>query len=219
MTTAPSASAPAPAGWVVRRTAEPSGVRIWGLAPEERLLRALRRAGCGDLRVVEEAAPPPAHGAVLALRADIVLDERLVEGLRGAPDTLLVTRSQSGRLHVSGVRPAAPRTRAPARRPACRVAPSELRPPTCVAAQRESPTFSARADTGRGRAAHVRRVGPGSHRSRPSGCGRAPRKVVRWCAPRAHLNAVTVSGVLALAGVRCCSRAARSAWGSYAPGR
>src|SRR6266850_5874758 len=93
MTTAPSASAPAPAGWVVRRTAEPSGagVRIWGLAPEERLLRSLRRAGCGDLRVVDDAAPPPAHGSVLALRADVVLDERLVEGLRGAPDTLLVT--------------------------------------------------------------------------------------------------------------------------------
>src|SRR5262245_19200263 len=98
MTAASSALAPAPAGWVVRRdlcapgsAADPGEVRIWGLAPEERLLRSLRRVGCRDLRVVDAQAPPSERGAVLALRADVVLDERLLEGLRHAPDTLLVT--------------------------------------------------------------------------------------------------------------------------------
>jgi hypothetical protein len=93
MTAATSELEPAPAGWVIRRAAAPTGggVRIWGLAPEERLLRSLARAGCGDLRVVDGQTAPPAQGAVLALRADVVLDERLVAGLRSAPDTLLVT--------------------------------------------------------------------------------------------------------------------------------
>jgi hypothetical protein len=101
MTPASPAPAPAPAGWVIRRAdgaeGQPygaerdSGVRIWGLAPEERLLRSLRRAGCRDPRVVDARALPREAGAVVALRGDVVIDERLVEGLRGAPGTLLVT--------------------------------------------------------------------------------------------------------------------------------
>src|SRR3989441_6547314 len=72
MTAAPSELEPAPAGWVVRRSAEPAGggVRIFGLAPEERLLRSLRRAGCSEACIVNPDAPPSARGAVLALRAD-----------------------------------------------------------------------------------------------------------------------------------------------------
>src|SRR5262245_38553504 len=92
MTAAPSELEPAPAGWVVRRAAEPGegAVRIWGLAPEERLLRSLRRAGCCDPCIVDAQTLPPARGAVVALRADVVLDERLVEGLLAARDTMLV---------------------------------------------------------------------------------------------------------------------------------
>jgi len=37
--------------------------------------------------VVDADAPPPAAGSVLALRGDVVVDERLVEGLHAAPDT------------------------------------------------------------------------------------------------------------------------------------
>jgi hypothetical protein len=85
-------SASKPAGWVVRRAADPGGgvVRIWGLAPEERLLRSLRRAGCRDLRAVDSHALPAADGAVLAVRADVVLDERLVAALAAAPGTMLL---------------------------------------------------------------------------------------------------------------------------------
>jgi phosphatidylglycerophosphate synthase len=82
-----------PEGWVVRRAAAPpsEAIRIWGLSPEERLLRALRRAGCHAPRVVDVSAPSPAERPVLAVRSDVVIDERLVEGLRGAPDTVLET--------------------------------------------------------------------------------------------------------------------------------
>jgi phosphatidylglycerophosphate synthase len=222
MTTAPSASAPAPAGWVVRRTAEPSGagVRIWGLAPEERLLRSLRRAGCGDLRVVEDATAPAAHGAVLVLRADVVLDERLVLGLRGAPDTLLVTAD----LGPVGAHVARERAReacaalasadVDALRDVRRVAPPELAPAyVAKLRKREAPyVLPARADT----AAEVeRRTFDASYKGLTDLVTkwvwpRPAQAVVRWCALHGvHPNTVTVlSGVLALAAALLFARAA-----------
>ncbi len=228
MTAAPSESAPAPAGWVVRRdlrcdsgpAADPREVRIWGLAPEERLLRSLRRAGCLDPRVVDAQAPPSEHGAVLALRADVVLDERLVEGLRGARDTLLVTPElgpvgahvPSERAHAACA--ALARADADALPGARRVAPSEL-----VAAyvaklrKREPPyVFPARSDT----AAEVeRRTFDASYKGLTDLVTkwvwpRPAQAVTHWCARRGvHPNTVTVlSGVLAVAAVLLFARGA-----------
>ncbi len=222
MTAAPSEHEPAPAGWVVRRTPEPAsgGVRIWGLAPEERLLRSLRRAGCRDLRVVEAQAPPPADGAVLALRADVVLDERLVEGLRGAPDTLLVTPDLGPvGAHVGCARaPAAcaalARADADALPGVRRVAPPELAPAYVAKLRKREPpyVYPARADT----AAEVeRRTFDASYKGLTDLVTkwvwpRPAQAVTRWCARRGvRPNALTVwSGVLALAAALLFARGA-----------
>jgi len=82
----------APAAWLLRRLGADS-VEIWGLTPEERLRRTLRRAGCARIESAEAggAVPPAAHGAVVVLRAEYVFDERLVRALCAARDTLLLT--------------------------------------------------------------------------------------------------------------------------------
>ena len=223
MTAAPSESAPAPAGWVVRRAAEPDGggVRIWGLAPEERLLRSLRRAGCRDLRVVEAQALPPAHGAVLALRADVVLDERLVAALAGAPDTMLVApesrpdrRPRRARARARGVRRARERRRGRASRAPPRHASGARRRPTsprCASASLLT-CFRARADT----AAEVeRRTFDASYKGLTDLVTkwvwpRPAQAVTRWCARHGvRPNAVTVaSGVLAVAAALLFARGA-----------
>src|SRR5258705_12565424 len=157
MTARPSELEPAPAGWGVRRAAEPDGgdVRIWGIDPEERLLRSLRRAGCRDLCVVEAQMLPPAHGPVLALRADVVLDERLVAALAGVPDTVLVD-SDLGPVgvHVSAERAGAACAAlasgdADAHPELCRVTPEELVPAYVAALRKREPPyiFPARADS------------------------------------------------------------------------
>jgi phosphatidylglycerophosphate synthase len=210
--TAPSVSAPAPVGWVVRRAAEPagSGVRIWGLEPEERLLRSLRRAGCRDLRVVEAQAPPPAHGAVLALRADVVLDERLVAALAGAPDTMLVAPNLGAvGVHVPGDRAQAACAALASADPDAlpelsRVTPAELVPAYVAALRKREPPyiFPARADS----AAEVeRRTFDASYKGLTDLVTkwvwpRPALAVTRWCARHGvRPNAVTVvSGVLAV---------------------
>jgi phosphatidylglycerophosphate synthase len=220
--TAPSESSPAPAGWVVRRTAESAGgrVRIWGLDPEERLLRSLRRAGCSDPRVVEAQALPPAPGAVLALRADVVLDERLVEALAGAFDTMLVAPD----LGPVGARVAGERAGE-----ACaalangdagglpevrRAAPRDLVPDYVAALRKREPpyVFPARADT----AAEVeRRTFAASYKGLTDLVTkwvwpRPAKAVTRWCALHGvHPNTVTVaSGVLAVAAALLFARGA-----------
>lgn len=88
MSTSPVASAP-PA-WVL--CGGGPRVEIWGLAAEERLRRALERAGCTPVSIVESKAPPePPRGAsILVFRGDVIADERLVSALAARPDTLLV---------------------------------------------------------------------------------------------------------------------------------
>jgi phosphatidylglycerophosphate synthase len=86
-----SPTSSAPTAWLLRRPGA-APVEIWGLTPEERLRRTLRRAGCSRIQSVDaDAAPrPDGPGALLLLRADYVFDERLVRALCGASDTLLV---------------------------------------------------------------------------------------------------------------------------------
>lgn len=84
------APAPAPTAWLIRAGAA-ENFRLWGLGAEERLRRALSRAGCGDLRVLDAAGEEPRAG--LLLRCDWILDERLIESLvTAAPGTALVAR-------------------------------------------------------------------------------------------------------------------------------
>jgi hypothetical protein len=222
MTDARSESAPAPAGWVVRRTDESDGgrVRIWGLDPGERLLRSLARAGCSDLRVVDAHAPPPAHGAVLALRADVVLDERLVAALAHAVDTMLVVPELGPiGVHVPGER-ASLACAALAKRDADavpevrRTTPRDLVPEYVAALRKREPpyVFPARADT----AAEVeRRTFDASYKGLTDLVTkwvwpRPAQAVTRWCARHGvRPNAVTVaSGVLALAAALLFARGA-----------
>ena len=212
MTAAPSDLEPAPAGWVVRR-AEPDGgaVRIWGLAPEERLLRSLRRAGCCDPRIVDAQAPPRAGGAVVALRADVVLDERLVEGLLAAPGTMLVTPDLGPiGAHVASDRApdacaALARADAAALPGVRHAGPPELAPAYVAKLRKREPAyvFAARAEI----AAEVeRRTFDASYKGLTDLVTkwvwpRPAQAAVRWCARRGvHPNTVTLwSGALAVA--------------------
>jgi phosphatidylglycerophosphate synthase len=213
MSAAPPELAPAPAGWVVRRApvaCASERVRIWGLAPEERLLRSLRRAGCGDVRVVDSAQPPGERRALLALRGDVVLDERLVAALRGAPDTLLV-HPELGPIgaHVSGERAgslcaALAHAQSSALPDVRSVGPSDLVDSYVPRLRKREPpyAFAASADT----AAEVeRRTFAASYKGLTDLVTkwvwpRPAHAVTRWCALRGvHPNAVTIaSGVLAV---------------------
>jgi phosphatidylglycerophosphate synthase len=93
--TPPSAASASSQGWILEA---PDGaaraLRVFGLTPAERLRRTLARAGCTARRVDDDAPPVLAPGErVVLLRADRVLDERLVEALIAAPDTWLVHAS------------------------------------------------------------------------------------------------------------------------------
>ncbi|HKA14006.1 MAG TPA: CDP-alcohol phosphatidyltransferase family protein [Myxococcota bacterium] len=214
MTAAPSELEPAPAGWVVRRAAQLEGgdLRIWGLAPEERLLRSLRRAGCGDPRIVDEHALPCASGgAVIALRGDVVLDERLVEGLVAAPDTMLVAPDLGPiGAHVPSERApdacaALARADADALPGVRRAGPPELAPAYVAKLRKREPpyVFAARAN---GAAELERRTFEASYKGLTDLVTkwvwpRPARAAVRWCAEhRVHPNAVTLaSGALTVA--------------------
>jgi phosphatidylglycerophosphate synthase len=93
-TMAETPTSAASAAWLLRlHGAEP--VLIWGLAPEERLRRALRAAGCAQVESVEAngALPAAASGSLLLLRSDFIFDERLVRAMLTAPGTLLITET------------------------------------------------------------------------------------------------------------------------------
>jgi phosphatidylglycerophosphate synthase len=236
MSAASLESVPAPAGWVVRRApAQPPGdVRIWGLDPEERLLRALRRAGCRDPRVVDAATPPDEgasraqraegerrpEGWLLALRADVVLDERLVEGLRGAPGTLLVT-PELGPVgaHVPSDRgdelcAALGRADADALPDVRRVTPLELAPAYVAKLRKREPpyVYPARPETA---ALVEQRTFAASYKGLTDLVTkwvwpRPAQAATRWCASRGvHPNTVTLwSGVLAVAATLLFARGA-----------
>ena len=80
----------APQAWIID-TPESRSVRIWGLSPSERQRRLLDRAGCQEIRTLDETddAPTPNGGSVVIVRSDAILDERLVQALVEADDTVL----------------------------------------------------------------------------------------------------------------------------------
>ncbi len=98
--TAPSPGPP-PTAILVNRCE----VRLWGLAPEERLRRALGRCGVSDLRTDSEAVTASA-GPFILLRTDFLLEDSLIKALVRAPDCLLVaTLADGGRAAVAAHAP------------------------------------------------------------------------------------------------------------------
>ncbi len=70
-------------------------VRLWSLAPEERLRRALARCGVTDLRTDGEV-PAASAGSFILLRTDFLLEDSLVNALVRTPDCLLVATLADG---------------------------------------------------------------------------------------------------------------------------
>ncbi len=88
----------APDAWIVE-VEDPADVRVWGLAPPQRQHRLLQRAGCGSIRVLSPGEPMPNPlecDTVMIARADAILDERLIEGIFAATDTVLVAPRRNG---------------------------------------------------------------------------------------------------------------------------
>ncbi len=76
-------------------------VRLWSLAQEERLRRALARCGVKILRT-EGEAPAAASAPFILLRTDFVLEDSLIKALVRTPDCLLVvTLADGGRAAVA----------------------------------------------------------------------------------------------------------------------
>ncbi len=65
---------------------------IWGMSGEERARRALLRAGCATVSF--DVSRIDAGARVLAQRADMVVEERLLNALAGSPNTVLVDASE-----------------------------------------------------------------------------------------------------------------------------
>ena len=92
-----------PAGILVNRCE----VRLWSLAQEERLRRALARCDVTDLRM-EGDAPAASAASFVLLRSDFVLEESLIKALVRTPDCLLVvTLAGGGRAAVAAHAPRA----------------------------------------------------------------------------------------------------------------
>jgi len=89
----------APSAWIIgnERVRE---IEIWSLGTAERHRRLLARAGCESIRVLDANEDPgdPQAPSVMIVRADAILDERLVKGLFASSNTILV----ANRAHNAG---------------------------------------------------------------------------------------------------------------------
>jgi len=129
---------------------------LWGLTPAERLRRSLERAGCGPIEVCSATSSPPVPLAMglLVLRGDCIYDERLIEALTGAPDTVLCHEPAGGCVaaHVAPERAAeivdALRSGAPAPAGLRELCPTELAPSYNAKLRKSDPpyVFAARRD-------------------------------------------------------------------------
>ncbi len=153
-----NAGAPPSELWLLRPEAGGSLPRVFGLSLAERLTRSARAAGIALIREVAGEAPAP-HAAseqVLLLRADCLLDDRLLRALALSPSALLLARAPGA---ASSGRPLAacvPAARAaelqrwlagdrdPRQRPAClrALAPAELVPAYSAALRKSQPPFA-----------------------------------------------------------------------------
>jgi phosphatidylglycerophosphate synthase len=69
-----------------------SEVLVWALSTSERHRRLLARAGCKTIRTLDANEDPgdPQTPSVMIVRSDAIIDERLIEGLLAAQNTILV---------------------------------------------------------------------------------------------------------------------------------
>jgi len=81
----------APSAWTTGNKRAPE-VQVWSLSTSERHRRLLTRAGCGSVRTLDANEDPgdPRTPSVMIVRSDAILDERLVNGLFAARNTILV---------------------------------------------------------------------------------------------------------------------------------
>jgi phosphatidylglycerophosphate synthase len=77
--------------WILRSERDPE-VEVWSLSTAERHRRLLTKAGCESVRTLDAGEDPgdPQTPTVMILRADAIIDERLIEGLCAAQNTILV---------------------------------------------------------------------------------------------------------------------------------
>ena len=77
--------------WILRSERDPE-VEVWALSTAERHRRLLARAGCESIRTIDANEDPgdPQTPSVMIVRSDAIIDERLVEGLFAAQNTILV---------------------------------------------------------------------------------------------------------------------------------
>ena len=81
----------APSAWIIENE-RAYAIEIWSLPTSERHRRLLTRAGCESIRSLDAGEEPsdPQASSVMIVRSDAILDERLVVGLFGASNTILV---------------------------------------------------------------------------------------------------------------------------------
>jgi phosphatidylglycerophosphate synthase len=77
--------------WIIGNERAPE-VQVWALSTSERHRRLLARADCATIRTLDANEDPgdPETPSVMIVRADAIIDERLVEGLSAAQNTILV---------------------------------------------------------------------------------------------------------------------------------
>jgi phosphatidylglycerophosphate synthase len=91
MSESPTTHTTKPSAWIIAQEGT-TGLRIWGLTPAERSRRLLTRAGCTSIQMLEAGAEPRklSEGSVMIIRADAIIDERLIKGLVASHNTLLI---------------------------------------------------------------------------------------------------------------------------------
>ena len=207
----PGAAESAAIGWILESDArERSGAELstFGLTPGERMRRSLARAGCAPRRVDDDSLPALAPGdRVALLRADRILDERLVRALVHSPDTWLEDEAL-GPLGAQVVaQDAAAALRGCARAPGGlrRVTPDALVPAWRAELRKSEPPWVCDVRPERAREIE-RRIFDASYKGATDLVTKwvwpvPARAVTRWCAERGiSPNAVTLaSWVLALA--------------------
>ncbi len=93
--------------WIVTEPQQ-SDIRVWGIAPAERLRRALDAVGVASERIDSDPSVdlPCVTGSLLLFRSDYVFDERLIRALVESVDIVLVSPSSvfdSGRVVAAHV--------------------------------------------------------------------------------------------------------------------
>jgi len=75
-----------------------SPVKLWGITSRERLVRVLKKAGINDFISDYEQATAD---NVLLLRADYLYDDRVIQNLLEAPDTIMLTTKEGRKIPVA----------------------------------------------------------------------------------------------------------------------